>query len=125
MSCAIGERVARQRVQIVAGQRLARRECDRMQQARRARPIRARSESNSAAISSSEATSHGSTGHGPNSAAILATRSLQVVVRVGEGERRAFALARLGDAVGDGAVDSMPVIRILRSVSNPMVIGRS
>ncbi len=98
------ERFARKPVEQVAAERLARREGDRVHDAVEPVPLLSRAAANSASISSSLATSQGSIGVAPNSCASCVTRSRDILVLVGEGERRALALQRLGDAVGDRAV---------------------
>ena len=63
----------------------------------------------------------------PNSRGHLGDAVAEALVLVGEGELGAFALRRLGDAIGDRAVrQSRPVTRIFLPESSPMasIIGR-
>ena len=77
MSCAMLEVFARQAVQEVAGDRLARREADAVDEAVELRPGRATGPANSLSICASSPTSQSKISLEPNSAANSVMRSLK------------------------------------------------
>ena len=108
MSCAVANAARVSPSRKSAGERLARRERDRVQQAVEAAPLRLRSASNSASICASAVTSQRQHRRRAELGRELDDPIAQVVVDIGERELRAFALARARDAVGDRAVRQQP-----------------
>ena len=98
-----GECRARKSVQEIAGERLARRERDGMQQPVEAAPFGAQrgEERGHVVVLRHVARQHR---HRPEFRGDPDDALLEVVVDIGEGERRALALAGLRDAVGDRAI---------------------
>ena len=101
------KRFARQSVQVIAGKRFARRKCDRVQQAVEAAPFAAQGleQCSDIVVARNVAAQNGRTAELRRE---LSHALMQVVVDIGKGECRAFALAGLRDSICDRAAGKQP-----------------